>query len=192
MEMINLLPTNDQNQLAAARTNTLLLRYTILLGVFVVILLIEILGVFVLMNVGKAQNQATIADNDAKASKFAPVKAQADSFRTNLATAKYVLDKQVPYTPLMLAIAQNLPNGAVLNKLSIDPATFGTPTTLTVDTASYTAAIQVKTSLQNTKLNDVPLFSSVSFQSVSASDSKAANPYTAIYTVTYSKAVLKQ
>lgn len=190
--MINLLPADDQRQIAAARTNTLLLRYTILLGVFVVILVLEILAVYIVMDLGKTQNQATIKENNAKASGYANVKQQATEFRTNLATAKYVLDKQVPYTTLMLAIAQNLPGGAVLDKLSIDPTTFGTPTSLTVNTNSYAAAISVKASLQNAKVNDVPLFSSVSFQSVSVVENKASNPYTAIYSVVYSKAVLAQ
>lgn len=190
--MINLLPLNDQRQLAAARTNTLLLRYTILLGVFIVILVIEIFGVYVVMNVGKTQDQAAITANNAKATGYAAVKQQADTFRTNLATAKYILDKQVPYTTLMLAIAQNLPNGAVIDKLSIDPTTFGTPTTLTVDTASYAAAISVKTSLQNAKVNGTPLFSSVSFLSVTANQGGSTEPFTAIYNVIYSKAVLAQ
>lgn len=190
--MINLLSANDQRQLAAARTNTLLLRYTILLGVFVVILVAEILGVYIIMNVGKIQNQATIQDNNSKAAGYTAVKKQADAFRTDLATAKYILDKQVPYTTLMLTIAQNLPHGAILGKLTIDPTTFGTPTTFTVNANSYDATIGVKTALQNTKINDVPLFSSVSFQSVSVDENRASNPYTAIYNVVYSKAVLAQ
>lgn len=190
--MINLLPINDQRQLAAARTNTLLLRYTILLGVFIVILVIEVFGVYIVMDLGKTQDQATIKDNTSKATSYATIKQQADTFRTNLATAKYILNKQVPYTTLMLAIAQNLPNGAIIDKLSIDPTTFGTPTTLTVDTASYSAAINVKASLQSAKINNIPLFSSVSFQSVTSNDTKTTNPFTAIYNVTYSQAVLTQ
>jgi len=190
--MINLLPTEDQRQLAAARTNTLLLRYTILLGVFVVVLVMEILAVYVVVNIGKTQNQSTISENDAKAASYASVKQQADTFRSNLATAKYILDKQVPYTTLMLALSQNLPSGAVLDKIAIDPATFGTPTTLTVRTTSYDKAIAVKTSLQNAKVGDTALFTSVSFDSVSSGDAQSQYPYTAVFNVTYSKAALAQ
>lgn len=190
--MINLLPTNDQRQLAAARTNTLLLRYTILLGVFVVVLVLEILSVYIVIDVGKAQNQATIKDNNAKAVGYATVKQQAATFKTNLATAKYILNKQVPYTELMLIISQNLPHGAIMSKLSIDPTTFGTPSTLVVNTVSYDEAINVKASLQNAKLNNAPLFSSVSFQSVSSSSSQTSYPFTAVYEITYSKAILVQ
>lgn len=188
--MINLLPENDQKQLAAARTNTLLLRYTTLLGVFVVILVIEILGVYVVMNISKSQNQKIISDNTSRAASYSNVKQQADAFRTNLATAKYILDKQAPYTTLMLTIAHNLPSGAVINKLSIDPTTFSLPTVLIVNTNSYSDTIAVKTALQNTKVGSVPLFSSVSFQSVSLVEGAASYPYTATYGVTYSKEVL--
>jgi hypothetical protein len=190
--MINLLPTEDQRQLAAARTNTLLLRYTILLSVFVVVLVMEIFAVYVVVNIGKTQNQNTITENDAKAAGYASIKQQADTFRSNLATAKYILDKQVPYTTLMLALSQNLPSGAVIDKLTIDPATFGTPTSLTVKTTSYDKAIAVKTSLQNAKVGNTPLFTSVSFDSVSSGDMQTQYPFTAIYNVTYSKAALAQ
>lgn len=190
--MINLLPPEDQRQLAAARTNTLLFRYTILLSVFVVMLVVEILAVYVVVNIGKSQSENTISENNAKAASYASVKQQADTFRSNLATAKYILDKQVPYTNLMLALSQSLPSGAVIDKLALDPATFGTPTNLTVKTTSYDKAIAVKTSLQNAKVGNTPLFTSVSFDSVSAGDGQTKYPFTAIYNVTYSKAALAQ
>jgi hypothetical protein len=192
MGMINLLPPEDQRQLAAARTNTLLFRYTILLSVFVVMLVVEILAVYVVVNIGKSQSENTISENNAKAASYASVKQQADTFRSNLATAKYILDKQVPYTNLMLALSQSLPSGAVIDKLALDPATFGTPTNLTVKTTSYDKAIAVKTSLQNAKVGNTPLFTSVSFDSVSAGDGQTKYPFTAIYNVTYSKAALAQ
>jgi Tfp pilus assembly protein PilN len=193
MEMINLMPFEDRRQLAAARTNTLLLRYVILMGMFIAFLAIEMVAVYFIVSAGKANNELVIQENEAKTVEFTDVKQQATLFRSNLATAKYILGKQVPYTTLMLTLANNLPEGAVLEKLSIDPATFDTPTTLSVKTTSYDRAVQVKTALQNAKVNDVPLFSSVSFQSVSNSEGdKTSHPYTAIYNVTYSKKVLTQ
>lgn len=186
--MINLMPINDRKQLAAARTNTLLLRYTVLLGVFIVVLVIEVIGIYVVMDIGKVQNEQTITDNEQKAIGYAKVKQQAADFKSNLATAKYILDKQVPYTDIVLALARSLPAGATISNFTIDPASFGTPTTLTVTTSSYNAAIGVKTALQAAKMNDVDLFSDVSFVSVSqVSDTE----YTATYDITYSPEVLK-
>ena len=192
--MINLMPPEDRRQLAAARTNTLLLRYSALLAVVLAFLCLEIVAMYLVIGSTKAHDEATIQENEQKTAAYASVKQQAETFRSNLATAKYILGKQVPYTTLMLAVANNLPSGAVLDKLSIDPATFGTPTTLTIKTDTYDRSIQIKTALQNTRVNNVPLFSSVSFQSVSTTTDTQSNgyPLTAIYNVTYSKAVLTQ
>lgn len=191
--MINLMPPEDRKQLAAARTNTLLLRYTVLLGIVIAFLVLEMVGMYFVISAGKARDEATIQDNDQKTVAYDTVKKQAEEFRTNLATAKYILGKQIPYTTLILTLANNLPSGAVLDKLSIDPTTFGTPTTLTVKTDSYDRSIAVKTALQNTKINGTPLFSSVSFQSVNSQTTPGESyPMTAVYNVTYSKAVLTQ
>ena len=48
--MINLLPPNQRKELAAARTNTLLLRYVILLGILIGIIIVEIGIVYVILN----------------------------------------------------------------------------------------------------------------------------------------------
>ena len=151
----------------------------------------EIAGMYFIVDLGKQQSEITIQDNEAKTVGYAATRQKTEAFRSNLATAKYILDKQVPYTNLIFSLAKGLPSGAVINTLSIDPVTFGTPTTLIVNTTSYQKAIDVKNSLQNAKVNDkTPLFSSVSFQSVTVSDSTSSYPYTATYNITYSKAAL--
>lgn len=191
--MINLLPPKERKELAAARTNTLLLRYVILLGVLIGFIILEIGVVYVLLSNDKNNNQATIDDNNTKTANYAPIKKQADEFRSNLSIAKYILGKQVPYTTLMLAIANGLPEGAVIDQLALDPNSFGKPSTLTVKTTSYDKAIQIKTALQGIKINDTPLFSDVSFESVSSSETATDQyQFSAIYNVTYSAKALQQ
>lgn len=191
--MINLLPPDEKRQLVASRTNSLLLRYSILLSVFVAVLAVEIVGMSFVVDLGKSQNETVIQENEAKTASYANIKQQTEAFRSNLATAKYILDKQVPYTTLIFSLANSLPPGATIDVLSIDPAAFGTPTTLTVSTTSYQKAIDVKNSLQNAKVNGTtPLFTSVSFQSVTASESTSNYPFAAVYNITYSKAALTQ
>lgn len=190
--MINLMSPQDRKELAAARTNTLLLRYVTLLGAFIGLLVLEIGIVYVVIGTDKARNETTIAENTAKTVEYGPTRQQAENFRANLATAKYILDKQVPYTTLILTLANNLPDGAVLESLTVDPASFGTPTTLNIRTTSYQRSIDVKTALQNIKLNDKPLFSSVAFASVTeSSEAGGSYPYTGVYNVTYAKEVLQ-
>ena len=191
--MINLMPPEERRQLAAARTNTILLRYTIIMGVLICVIILELLAMYFVINLGKAQNESTISSNTTKTQQYLPVQQQADTFNTNLKTAKYILSKQTPYTDLITSIANCLPKGAVINTLELDPATFGTPTTLTVMTTSYQKAIDIKTSLQNAKmLGKTPLFTSVSFQSISQQQGGSSSyPFTAIYNITYSKEALK-
>ena len=192
--MINLLPLEDKRQLAAARTNTLLLRYSVLLAIVIVLLVLETAGMYFVLDAGTAQNKATIAENQQKTAAYADTKREADALTANLATAKYILGRQVPYTDLILTIANSLPQGSTLDTLALDPATFDTPTSLTVKITSYGKSIEVKSALQNAKLKGTtPVFSSVSFQSVAANnDTNTPYGFTATYHVTYSKAVLAQ
>ena len=185
--MINLLAPDDRRQLAAARTNTLLRRYVFLLGLVLAVLMMEIAGVYVFLGVDKARNEAAIIESESKTTEYAQIRQDASSFRSNLATAKYILDKQVDYTSLIVGVANALPNDAVIDSLSLNPETFGTPSTLTIHTSSYGLAIDVKSRLQKS-----PLFSDVSFQSVAKEeDSTSPRPFTAIYNVTFAKDALK-
>ena len=191
--MINLLSTNDQRQLAAARTNSLILRYILMMSIMIVVLALEMLGVYFLLSSDKARNEAMIIDNQQKASGYNTVTAQANKFRSDLAISKYILDKQAPYSSLILAIAQALPTGAVLDGLSITPANFGVPTSLIVQTDTSETAIRVKTQLQDVMFNNKHIFSDVSFESISAPGAAAGSTsYRATYRVTYSKDMLLQ
>lgn len=185
--MINLLSPDDRRQLRAARSNSLLLRYTVLLGVVVVVLVAEMVGVYFMLSVDKARNEDIIRENEARTVSYAVTKSSAAQFKSDLTTAKYILGNQVPYTKLITTIANILPSDAVVDMLSLNPTTFGTPTQLTIHTKSYQSAINVKQFLQKS-----PIFSDVSFQSVAQETENAgAFPFTAIYNVTISKDAAK-
>lgn len=192
--MMNLLPPDDKRQLAAARTNTLLARYSVLMAISIAILALEVVGMNLVVDAGTAQNQATILENEQKTAAYAPTKREAELFNSNLSTAKYILGKQVPYTSLIFTLANSLPAGTTLDTMMLDPATFGAPGLLTINTKSYDKAIEAKTALQNAKVNDsTPLFTSVSFQSVASNENDTTGyPFTAVFNVTYSKGALVQ
>lgn len=182
--MINLLPPIDQRQLMASRTNALILRYILLMSVVIAVMALEMLGVYVILNVDKQNSQTIIQANDEKAAAYQSVQKEADSFRSNLAVSKYILDQQVPYTGIIIALAQILPEGAAVDALSIMPATFGTPTSLIVHTSTRDLAVDVKALLQQASYNGKSIFSSVSFESLAVSTESG---YTATFNVTYSK-----
>lgn len=159
--MINLLPPDTKRQLRAARSNRLLLRYNFLLiGAFV--FLLAALGVvYMYLSNTKSVAEATITDNRAKVSDYATIQAQANTFRQNLSSAKQILDDDISYTKVILAISKVLPSGVVLNTLSLDSKAFGNPTTLAADVRDYPTVLTLKNALQASNL-----FSNVSIQSI--------------------------
>ncbi len=195
--MINLLPPEEKRELAASRTNTLLLRYSVLTLGVVILLVLEVIGMNLVVDLGSAQNQAIIQENERQTASYSDIKKEADQFTSDLKIAKTILSKQFSYTTLMFTVANSLPEGSVLESLSIDPSSFGTKTSLIVRTDSAQKAISVKTALQEAKVNKtVPLFTSVSFQSVTDTREEDSPPpkypFTAQYNVIYSKDALTQ
>jgi Tfp pilus assembly protein PilN len=182
--MINLLSPNDRKQLSAARANTLLLRYNILLGLVIGVLIIEMVGIYFVLGVDKARNEAVIRDNEAKTQAYDSTKIAATQFKSDLTTAKYILSNQVPYTKLITTIANLLPQDAIIDTLALNPATFGTPAQMTIHTKSYESAIAVKQDLQGSDI-----FTDINFQSVTQGTDSASSayPFTAVYNVTFSK-----
>lgn len=187
--MINLLSLEERKQLKAARANSIFMRYVVMSLIVVAVIILELVGSYFMLMINQSNSRNTITNNQNQSSKFSSVKNKAETYRSNLSVAKYILDTQVPYTDILNAIASRLPNGASLSNIAIDPTTFGT-TSVQIQTyvSSYTQAIEVKNSLQEATIGKVKIFDSVSLSATShePSDSK----YQATYTVIYSKKVL--
>ncbi len=179
--MINLLPPDIKKQTSAARTNLLLLRYTILLLGAVAFLLAAIGLVYVYLGNAKSTAEETIADNIARAGDYGSVETDANAFRQNLANAKQILDSDIKYTKVILEIANVLPSGIVLDTLSLDSQTFGTPTTLAANARDYATVLRLKDSLQASSI-----FSNVSIQTISDGGS-GDYPLTVTFSVTIRK-----
>jgi Tfp pilus assembly protein PilN len=160
--MINLLPPEQKKQIRAARSNLLLLRYNILLLGALTFLLIATAVTYFYLNNTKASSEKTIQENRAKVTDYRSVQQKADNFRSNLATAKQILDKDVTYTKVIIEISRLLPPGVTLDTLSLDSKTFGTSTTFAAKAKSYDAALALKDSLQKSTV-----FSNVYFASIS-------------------------
>ncbi len=186
--MINLLPQEEKKQFRAARTNTLLIRYNIALIGAMAFLGIAMAVVYIYLGNAKANSEQIITDNKAKASGYAAVESQANIFRSNLAIAKQILGNEVTYSKVILAIANLLPAGTTLDKLTLDSTTFGTPTTLSAQAKSYESALALKNAFQKSAL-----FSDVHFQSITsnAGTQSGAYPFTVNLDVTIKKDVAK-
>lgn len=186
--MINLLPHEEKRQLHAARTNTLLFRYTLFLLIAVAFLGVAEGITYLYLGNSRTAAEQTITQNKAKVSNFAPIEAQAQQFRSNLATAKQILDHEVTYSKVIIEIAKLMPSGAVLENLTLDAATFGTETTLAAQVKDYGHALALKDSFEKSSL-----FSNVHFQDITAnaSSGSAGYPVTVNLNVTIKKDAAK-
>lgn len=170
--MINLLPYDTKRQIIAGRTNVLLVRYLILIGISIVFLAAVSAAVyFVLMN-SRDSALGAVKTNEAKESVYSSVQAEATTFRTNLASASTILSQSVPYSNVMISIAEALPPGVVIDSLTLSAATLGVPITLNAHAKSNTAALQLKTNFTNS-----PIFSNVSIQSLTSAPATATSGY---------------
>jgi Tfp pilus assembly protein PilN len=179
--MINLLPPETKAQIAAARTNRLLLRYNLLLLLALAFLLAAIVVVYFYLSNTKTSAEAAIVDSRSRVSDYSAVEAEASSFRQNLSNAKQILNSDIKYTKVILDIAGVLPSGVVLDTLSLDSATFGSPMVLTANVKDYPTVLALKDSLQGSSV-----FSNVSIQSIT-NGSDGAYPLSAAFSVTIRK-----
>jgi hypothetical protein len=181
MEMINLLPDNDKKQIRAGRTNVLLVRYNLLVVLSIIFLCLALGFAYYYLSSARQIAEDSVRDNVDQEGSYASVKAEADKFRSELSTAKTILDGQTSYAKAALNIAKLLPNGTALNSLKLDEKSFTAPLVLTVNINDEQAAVDL---LNNFKSS--PLFSNATKGKISVGT--GAYPYTMELTVTMSKA----
>lgn len=185
--MINLLPPDQLRELRAARANTLLIRYNVfLVGVLLFVIAALIVVYFYLTTIQSAA-EVTKRDNDAKVQSYTQIDKQAQEFRTSLANAKAILDKEVTYSKTLLTISNLLPHGVIFNTISLDATTFGAPTVLALKARDETAAVAAKDAFSKS-----PMFSDVHFTTLSyQKQSQDGYPVSANLSVIISKDAAK-
>jgi len=170
--MINLLPDDFKKEIRAARTNVTLLNYIIIIFFGVVFLCVVFIAVYFILGNTKSNAEAIVKDNSSRTTSYSNVEQQASNLTQSLAGAKVILDNEVVYSKILTGIAAAMPAGVVLGSLSLSPSSLGTPTTLQAFAKSTDAALQLKTNFQQS-----PLFSGVSFQSLTDNVASSASGY---------------
>ncbi len=169
--MINLLPYEKKAEARAARTNTILVRYILILGSAVLLLTGLVIASYIVLFTAKQQAEAKVERNESQVTEYTKINNDATELRTNLATAKTILDKETNYSALVYAIAASVPRGVVLDSLTLDSKTLGKETELTANARSNQSAIELKESFAK----QTDLFGDVKFSSISGGES-ASNP----------------
>lgn len=183
--MINLLPDDAKRQIRAGRTNVVLIRYMVFLVFGIIFLALISAAVYLFLMNSKTNAEQSIKIDSNKDSSYLSVQAQAAALRSNLTTAKSILDQEISYSSILDGIAQALPQGVVIDTLSLSASTFGTPITIQAHARSTENALKLKDNFQKS-----PLFSNFSLQSISTDKSSTNGyPVTATISVVINKGV---
>jgi Tfp pilus assembly protein PilN len=178
--MINLLPYGTKQQLKAARFNLMLLRYLVVLAISAVFLTIACLTTYFFIN-----NTFLLASPPTTNSSSNKLQSDANTIKANLTTAKTILDQQVPYGKVILAINNALPSGTKIDNLALNDGSFGTTTKLAVlaTTADHSNALK-------TNFTSSPYFSNYKLESTTAGqDPSSKYPFTLNISFTVKKVV---
>jgi Tfp pilus assembly protein PilN len=169
--MINLLPYEHKNEIRAGRTNVLLVRYIAILVCAAIVLGGLLVGSYIVLNSTKAIAEVKVKENEERMSAFQATRTQSDSFRSDLATAKTILDGNISFSRLIYKIAATVPSGVVLDNLTLDPQTFGSSVDLTASAKSFDDATKLRDAFSR---ND-QVFSDVTLQTIRNPESAASS-----------------
>ncbi len=180
--MINLLPYDLKKQTKAARMNVILLRYIVIIIASAIFLVLACAVTYYYLNADK-----TSANKPANNNTNSSIQDQSNSFRTNLATTKNILDQQISYSDALTGIGAVLPVGAVLDTLTLTDSSFGTTLNLQINAKTANIETKLKENIKNSAL-----FSNYSYQSTTTnSNGQSEYPFTINISVTINKSPTK-
>lgn len=168
--MINLLPYEYKDEIRAARTNVVLVRYITILLLAALVLGGLVVGAYAALNDTKAHAEVKAAENTTRLTQFQETKFRADGFRSDLATAKTILDSNISFSKLIYEIADTVPTGVVLDDLTLDPAAFGSSVTMNASAKTFNDASR----LRDAFIANNQVFSNVQVQTIRSSDTSSA------------------
>ncbi|MES2630571.1 MAG: PilN domain-containing protein [Patescibacteria group bacterium] len=165
--MINLIPSNKKAELRAARTNVILVRYIVMILLALIFILGAMYVTRTVLGFTKANSESIIASNETKADIYSSTKAEVESLSASLTETKVLLDQEIRYSKVFVNIAQQMPEGTIFEKLTLDSASFaGTPITTKVYAKTSANAVSLREQFEKS-----PMFAGVSFQAISESGS---------------------
>lgn len=182
--MINLLADNRKNEIKAARTNVILLRYIAILALAVAFIFGALSVSYSVLMTTMNNANSLIASNDVKADVYKDTKQDVDALSAKLNEAKLILNQEIRYSQVLVKIGQLTPVGTVLGDLTLTTENFsGQPLEITAYARSTEQAGLLQSQFQSS-----PLFTQVSLKSTETKQEVDGYPVTVLMTVTLSKA----
>jgi Tfp pilus assembly protein PilN len=173
--MINLLPTNERENLMYARRNTKLFRACIAIGIVILVMLFTWgAGYFYLSSTVKSYNKDVEQKRASlQAQKLEETETRIEDFTGSLKLIEQVLSKQILFSELFQQIGAIMPQGTVLSSMEISKVEGGID--LVAKARNYNDGTQVQVNLEDPENK---LFSKVDIIAVSCNDAGSTYPCT--------------
>ena len=184
--MINLLPDSEKKLLTAARTNTLLIRYNVILVIGAAFLVLALVVVYVFLTTIRVSAEQTIASNQARQQSYAEVKERAGQLQTEINGAKSIFDNELSYSRALVRYANLFPKGTAIDSIKLDENSFNQTTSVTVKVTGEQATKDLIDSMQKSSYVQNFQRSNIAFNS-----SGGEYPYTVSISFTLTKEIAK-
>lgn len=181
--MINLISRTHKEDIRAARTNVVLVRYTLIVLLAAGFIFGVLYTSYGVLQATKANAEALISSNDTKADVYSTTQQQVSALSIQLNDAKLILDQEVRYSKLIVNVGQLMPEGTLLDSLPIDSALIGgTP----IQVKAYAKKSGDAVILQE-RFKASALFSEVSIQATNETGGIEGYPVVITMTITFNR-----
>lgn len=169
--MISLLPPNLRKEYQAARLNTKLRHYVVVILVLLVICL-EITGFgFIALKANKTQAEAAKATNQAQVDSLKKTSTTATSVASGINTVGRLLNQRINFADTIIDIGKSTPSGAYLTNLQIDVQDLGKQPLVLV----FRVNSQKTAAILRNNLSSSDIFKQVDIESVAKQETKATD-----------------
>ena len=161
--MINLLPDETKKQIRAARANSILIKYLFVLIAASIFLVLSyaVLYLFLQNNQPSKKTSVDTSINQTAVNAYNQTKNQYDALFTSFSNVKQIMDQQISYSDIITGLGAALPQGVVIEDLSLDNNKIGTPITIKAIAKTDSDATKIKDGFK-----DSQLFTNFSVQSI--------------------------
>lgn len=151
--MINLLPYDVKKQTKSARVNVILIKYIIIMILALAFLGLAVVTAYFIIDNNKVESTDIIKTSNNSQD-------PAGQFRSDLANARIMLNQRLSYSELLTTLGTSLPEGAVLDSLTLSDTSIGVPISLQVKVKSADIEPQLKARLATAYFSVYQLVSS--------------------------------
>lgn len=184
--MINLLPDKEKKLLVAARTNTLLIRYNLILAGGVAFLVLAFVVVYLFLMTVRSSAEQTIASNQAREQSYAEVKSRAEQLQAEINGAKSIFDSELSYSKALVRYANLFPKGTAIDNIKLNDNSFDQQQSLTVKVTGEQATKDLIDSM-----NSSPYVKDFQRSSIAVNPQGGKYPYTLSVTFNLSREIAK-